>query len=115
MGVEVQMEATTLVTSTRGAAAAPSAGRGGVGVVGAVVSDHYVLRFVGMSKRFVEFICWIVSVYYFVNVIVVPSVYEIFVIVCGTVEVLHQSRVCWRRGAVGMREGVFLAVCRSVG
>ena len=48
-------------------------------------------------------------------VIVFPSVYIMFVMVCGAVGVLHQSRVCWRRGAVGMREGVFLAVYRYVG
>ena len=115
LGVEVEVEATTPATSTRGRAAAPSAGCGGVGVVGAVVDANYVLRFVGMSKRFVEFIYWIVSVYCFVMVIVVPSVYIMFVMVCGTVGVLHKSRVCWRRGAVGMRDGVFLVVCRYAG
>jgi hypothetical protein len=109
------MEAMTRATSSRGPAAAASAGCGGVGVVGADVGVHYVLRFVDVSKRFVELFYWIVSAYCFVMVIVVPSVYIFFVMVCGTAGVLHQSRVCWRRGAVGMREGVFLAVCRSVG
>jgi hypothetical protein len=116
LSVEVEVEATAPAASTRGPAAAPSARFRGVGAFGSVVGvRHYVVRFVDMLKRFVEFVCWIVSVYCFVMVIFVPSVYVIFVMVCGTVGVLHQSRVCWRRGAVDMQGYVFLAVCHYVG
>jgi len=62
LGVEVEVEATASAASTRGPAAAPPARRCGVGVVGAVVGIHVVLGFVGMSKLFVEFVCWILGV-----------------------------------------------------
>ena len=49
MGVEVEVEATAPVASTRGPAAATSARCCGVGVVGAVVGvRHFVLRFVDL-------------------------------------------------------------------
>jgi hypothetical protein len=109
LGIEVEVEATAPATSTRGPATAPSTRCRGVGVVGAVIGVcHNVVRFVYMLKRFVEFICWIVSVYCFVLVIVVPSVYITFVMVCRTVGVLHQSRVCWRQGPLACGKACFL-------
>ncbi len=35
--------------------------------------------------------------------------------VCGAVGALRRSCVVWRRGAVGIRRGVFSRICRYVG
>ena len=68
-----------------------------------------------MLKRFGLVIRWGYNAVCFVMVIVVLSFYILFVVVCGTVGALHRSRVGCRRGAVVIRKGVFLAVCRYVG
>ena len=113
LGIEVEVEATAPATSTRGPAAAPSARCCGVGAVGAVVGVlHYVVRFVDMLKRFGLVISWVYNAFCFVMVILVMSVYICCVVVCGIVGALHRSRAGWWRGAVGIRKGVLLAVCR---
>ena len=48
-------------------------------------------------------------------VIVTVPVYILIVAVCGTVGVMHRSRVGWCRGVVGIRRGIFLGVFRYVG
>jgi hypothetical protein len=48
-------------------------------------------------------------------VIFATSVYILFVAVCGTVGVLHRSRVGWWRGVAGIRRGIFLGAFRCVG
>ena len=95
------MEATASAASTRGPAAAPPARRSGVGVVGTVVCvRHYVVSFVDISKRFGLMTCWICSAVFVVMVIVVMSVYIFFVVVCGTVGVLHRSHVVRGEGSL---------------
>ena len=51
----------------------------------------------------------------FVMVVVSMSVYILSVAVCGTVGVVHWSRVGWFRGIDGSRRGIFLGVFRYVG
>ena len=48
-------------------------------------------------------------------IVVAVSVYVLFVAVCGTVGVVHRSRVVWCRGVDGVWRGDFLGVFRYVG